>query len=87
MRTITIPSIAIHSLSLTWSLDRLRRKAYRLAVQLTAFAAYCADYYSARAQYEELGKLSVVELERRGIAQGDFHRHAADAFPKWHPGA
>jgi hypothetical protein len=63
--------------------DRLRRKVHRLAVRLAACVAYCADSYSARVQYEELAKLSVVELERRGIARGDLHRHAAEAFPKW----
>ena len=87
MRTYTIPSIVTPSLSLTWPVDRLRRKVHRLAVRLAAFVAYCADSYSARVQYEDLAKLSVAELERYGIARGDLHRHAADAFPKWPPGA
>jgi hypothetical protein len=37
-------------------------------------------------QYEELAKLSHAALERRGIARGDLHRHAAEAFPKWSAG-
>ena len=87
MRTFAIPSTAIPSHSLTWPVDRLRRKVHWFAVRLAAFGVYCTDSYSTRVQYEELAKLSVPELERRGIAHGDLHRHAADAFPKWPPGA
>jgi hypothetical protein len=73
-------------ISLSWPVDRLRRKAHRLAVRLVKFVTFCADTYSARVQYEELAKLSHAALERRGIARGDLHRHAAEAFPKWSAG-
>jgi hypothetical protein len=69
-------------ISLAWPVDRLQRKAHRLAVRLVGFLNFCADAYSAHVQYEELSKLSDVALERRGFARGDLHRHAADAFPK-----
>jgi hypothetical protein len=83
MRTHTIPLTATPSLSITWSVDRLRRKARRLAVRFARLVVFCADSYSAAVQYEDLAKLSHVDLERRGIARGDLHRHVADALPKW----
>ena len=58
----------------------------RLAVRLAQYVRFYADCYSAAVQYEDLANLSAAELERRGIAPGDLHRHVADALPKW-PGA
>jgi hypothetical protein len=67
-------------------LRAFRRKARGLAARLTQYVRFCADCYSAAVQYEDLVNLSAAELERRGIAPGDLHRHVADALPKW-PGA
>ena len=39
-----------------------------------------ADTYSATVQYEALSRFSDVELERRGFAGGDVHRHVAEAL-------
>jgi len=72
------PAVPIRSL-----IYRLHRRARWLAVRLVKFLIYCADRYSAAVQYEELAKLSDAQLERRGIARGDLHRHVADASPKW----
>jgi hypothetical protein len=58
----------------------------RLAVRIAQYVRFYADCYSAAVQYEDLANLSAAELERRGIAPGDLHRHVADALPKW-PGA
>ena len=81
MRAHTIPLTATPSLSITWSVDRLRRKARRLAVRFARLVVFCADSYSTAVQYEELAKLSHVDLETR--QRGDLHRHIADALPKW----
>jgi hypothetical protein len=83
MHTQSIPFPSTPSVSITWPIDRLRRKARRFAVRLAKFVVFCADYYSATVQYEELAKLSHVELERRGIARGDLHRHVGEALPRW----
>jgi hypothetical protein len=85
MHAHSIRTSSAEPFTLSWPVYRLRKKAHRLAVRLAAFATYCADSYSARVQYEDLAKLSDVALERRGIARGDMHRHAAEAFPKWPP--
>ena len=87
MHVHSIPTNSAAPISLLWPVDGLRQKAHRLAIRLVRFLTFCADAYSARVQYEDLAKLSDTQLERRGIARGDLHRHAADAFPKWHPGA
>ena len=68
--------------SLSWLVDRSRRNARRVAVWLVRLAVYCADRYSATVQYEELSKLTHADLERRGIARGDLHRHIADSLAK-----
>jgi hypothetical protein len=80
MRAHTIPLTATPSLSITWPVNHLRRKARRLAVRLARLVVFCADSYSATVQYEELRKLSDVDLERRGIARGDLHWHVADTL-------
>jgi hypothetical protein len=37
--------------------------------------AATVEVFVAAARYEKLFKLSDAELERRGIARGDLHRH------------
>ena len=64
-------------------IEVMRRKGRRFAVRLIHYVRFYADRYSAAVQYEDLAKLSAAELERRGIAPGDLHRHVADAVPKW----
>jgi hypothetical protein len=44
-------------------------------------AAY-RDAQVAAALYRDLSKLSDAELERRGIARGDVHRHVSGTFFK-----
>jgi hypothetical protein len=83
MHAHSIRTNSAEPITLSWPIDRLRKKAHRLAIRLVKFLAYCGDAYSARVQYEDLAKLSDVALERRGFARGDLHRHAAEAFPKW----
>lgn len=82
--TTTLTQVALHPTRL--AIEAYRRKARRVAVRLAQYARFYADWHSAAAQYEDLANLSPAELERRGIAPGDLHRHVADALPKW-PGA
>jgi hypothetical protein len=81
MRTLTLTQVAIHPTRLP--IEALRRKARRLAVRLAQYVRFYAEWHSAAVQYEDLANLSAGELERRGIAPGDLHRHIADALPKW----
>jgi hypothetical protein len=81
MRTITVTQVAVPPTRLP--IEAFRRKARRLAVRLAQYVRFYADCYSAAVQYEDLANLSARELERRGIAPGDLHRHLADALPKW----
>ena len=62
-------------------IEIMRRKGRRVAVRLRHYVRFCADWYSASVQYEDLARLSAAELERRGIARGDLHRHVADLLP------
>lgn len=82
MYTQSLSFLSTPSVSITWPVDRLRRKARRFAIRLAKFVVFCANSYSATVQYEVLSKLSHVELERRGIARGDLHRHVADTLCK-----
>jgi hypothetical protein len=63
----------------------LRRKVRRIAIRFAQYIRYYADRYSLAVQFEDLAKLSTAQLERRGIAPGDLHRHVSDALPKWPP--
>ena len=81
MRTITVTQVAVRPTRLP--IEAFRRKARRLAVRIAQYVRFYADRYSAAVQYEDLANLSAAELERRGIAPGDLHRHVADALPKW----
>jgi hypothetical protein len=81
MRTMTLTQVAIQPTRSP--IEVMRRKGRRFAVRLTQYVRFYADCYSAAMQYEDLAKLSAAELERRGIAPGDLHRHVADAVPKW----
>lgn len=81
MRTITVTQVAVHPTRLP--IEAFRRRARRLAVRFAQYVRFCADRYSAAVQYEDLANLSATQLERRGIAPGDLHRHLVDALPKW----
>ena len=84
MRTMTLTQVVFQPTRSP--IEVLRRKGRRFAVRLTHYVRFYADCYSAAVQYDDLAKLSAAELERRGIAPGDLHRHVADAFPKWPAG-
>lgn len=81
MRAMTLTQIAFQPTRSP--IEVMRRKGRRLAVRLRQYGRLWADWYSAAVQYEDLARLSAAELERRGIAPGDLHRHVADALPKW----
>ena len=83
MRTMTLSQVAFQPTS---PIEVMRRKGRRFAVRLIRYVRFYADCYSAAVQYEDLARLSSAELERRGIAPGDLHRHVADGFPKWPSG-
>jgi hypothetical protein len=84
MRTMTFTQVVFQPTRSP--IEVMRRKGRRFAVRLAHYVRFYADCYSAAVQYEDLAKLSAAELERRGIAPGDLHRHVADAFPKWPAG-
>jgi hypothetical protein len=46
--------------------------------RIAAYVARRRNEWIAAALYQELSKLSDVELERRGIARGDLHRHLSE---------
>jgi len=84
MRTMTLSQVAFQPTRSP--IEVMRRKGRRFAVRLIRYVRFYADCYSAAVQYEDLARLSSAELERRGIAPGDLHRHVADGFPKWPSG-
>jgi hypothetical protein len=65
-----------------WVLSWPHQEARRLGAGIHAFLAICADAYAAAARYEELSKLSVQELERRGIPRGHLPQHIFEALTK-----
>lgn len=81
MRTMTLTQIAFQPTRSP--IEIMRRKGRRFALRLRQYVRFYADCYSAAVQYEDLTRLSAAELERRGIAPGDLHRHVADALAKW----
>jgi len=81
MRTMTLTQVAFQPTRSP--IEVMRRKARRFAVRLIRYVRFYADCYSAALQYEDLARLSSAQLERRGIAPGDLHRHVADGIPKW----
>lgn len=80
MRTITLTQVATQPTRLP--IEALRRRGRRFAIRFTQYVRYYAECYSAAVQYEDLAKLSRADLERRGIAPGDLHRHIADGLAK-----
>ena len=51
----------------------------RLAgLRIVTWATTCADYYAAATMYEQLSKLSNVELERRGLDRATLARDVCD---------
>jgi hypothetical protein len=51
--------------------------------RIAAYITRRRDEQIAAAAYRELSKLSDVELERRGIARGDLHRHVRGSLGHW----
>ena len=54
---------------------RIWQAAKRASARVAAYVARHRDAYAEAVLYQELSKLSDAELERRGIARGDLHRH------------
>jgi hypothetical protein len=77
MHTHSVPFALAPSQLIAGVVIRIRRRARRHSLRLTKFMTLCADYYSARVQYEELSRLSHYELWRRDMTQGDVHRHVS----------
>jgi hypothetical protein len=48
------------------------------SAHIAAYLARRRDAYVAATLYQNLSKLSDAELERRGIARGDLHRHLSE---------
>lgn len=46
---------------------------------MSAWMDACADYSAAAARYEELNRLSDVELQRRGFSRGTLARDICNA--------
>jgi hypothetical protein len=58
-----------------WAVDEARAKAARLGGGIVEICAICANAWAAANMYEELSRLSVAELARRGIPRAELHRH------------
>ena len=58
----TVPGHRASTATVVGAISSLRR-------YVTAWAATCADYYSAAALYEELRGMSDAELRNRGLAR------------------
>lgn len=56
----------------------------RTSASVVAYAARRRDAYVAAVLYQELSKLSDAELERRGFARGDLHRHVRSSSGHWY---
>ena len=81
MHTHSTPLTSTPSIAFTWPTTlRVRRRARQFFLRLVRFVVRCADTYSATVQYDALSRLSDVELERRGFARGDVHRHVASTL-------
>ena len=56
----------------------LRRSRARIA-RMAAWLAICADYHAAAAMYEDLARLSDVELKRRGLSRDTLAQEVCEA--------
>jgi hypothetical protein len=56
---------------------RVWQAAKRASARVAARVARYRDAYTEAVLYQELSKLSDAELERRGFARGDLHRHVS----------
>jgi hypothetical protein len=56
----------------------LRKSRARIA-RMAAWLAICADYHAAAATYEELSRLSDVELKRRGLSRESLAKDVCEA--------
>jgi hypothetical protein len=61
---------------------RAWRGAKLIAAKIATYVACWRQAYAAAALYDELYKVSDAELERRGIARGELHRHLAERLSK-----
>jgi len=77
MHTHSVPLALAPSQLIAGVVSQIRRRARRHSLRLRKFLTLCADYYSASVQYEEVYRLSHYELLRRGLTQGDVHRHVS----------
>ena len=62
-----LPSFPVHA--------HMLGAAWRTCTRIGRYVARCRDSYAAAVLYQELSKLSDGELERRGMARRDLHRH------------
>ena len=58
---------------------RVWQAAKRACARVAAHVAHYRDAHAEAVLYQELSKLSDAELERRGFARGDLHRHVSDS--------
>lgn len=65
--TLATPSPTLHA--------RVWQAVKRASAHLAARVARYRDAHAEAVLYQELSKLSDAELERRGFARGDLHRH------------
>jgi hypothetical protein len=62
-----VPTTPLHAR--VW--QTVKRASARVAVRVARYR----DAHADAVLYQELSKLSDAELERRGFARGDLHRH------------
>jgi hypothetical protein len=53
--------------------------------QISAWHAVCAAYYAAAARYEQLNRLSVAELHRRGLPRETLARDVCETSDRSKP--
>ena len=67
---------------ISWTIGQVRDKAKHLGARIIEVFAISANAWAAADKYEELSKLSVAELKRRGIPDGDLHRWVFETLGK-----
>jgi len=71
----THPTISTAPLSKAPLYARIWGVVKRASARVAARVARYQDAHAEAVLYQQLSKLSDAELERRGIARGDLHRH------------